>query len=86
VDHYALIEVKHISRSEYEKKDGGKGKAGEALVAEKRDVALAQLARYCAAQEMEPIPGLKKWVLVFAGYQCVLNVDADVQCGYCSAN
>jgi hypothetical protein len=69
VGHYALIEVKHVKKGDYEKK------GGEKLVEEKLAEAQEQLGRYQLAPEMEPLPGLKKWALVFAGDECVRNVE-----------
>jgi hypothetical protein len=68
VDFYAMIELKHIKKSVYEKEGD---KAVEAKLAE----AIAQLNRYAPAPELAALPKLKKWALIFAGDKCVMNEE-----------
>jgi hypothetical protein len=69
VDFYAMIELKHIKKGEYEKEGGDK--AVETKLAE----AAAQLKRYAPAPELAALPKLKKWALIFAGDKCVVNEE-----------
>jgi hypothetical protein len=71
VEYYAMIELKHIKKSEY-KKEGG-DKAVKTKLAE----ATAQLNRYAPAPEFSALPKLKKWALVFVGDKCVVNEDTE---------
>jgi hypothetical protein len=66
VDYYAMIELKHIKKGEYQESGN---KAMEAQLAE----AIAQLNRYAPAPELVALPKLKKWALVFVGEKCVAN-------------
>jgi hypothetical protein len=68
VDFYAMIELKYIKKSVYEKE-------GEKTVEAKRDEAIAQLNRYAPAPELAALPKRKKWALVFAGDKCVVNKE-----------
>ncbi|MDR1205628.1 MAG: ATP-binding protein [Peptococcaceae bacterium] len=68
VDYYAIIELKYVKKGEYQESGG---KAAEAKLAE----AAAQLNRYAPAPELTALPKLKKWALVFAGDQCVVNEE-----------
>jgi hypothetical protein len=68
IDCYALIELKHIKKCEYEKE-------GDKAVQKKRDEAIAQLNRYAPAPELVALPKLKKWALVFVGDKCVINEE-----------
>jgi hypothetical protein len=69
VEYYAMIELKHIKKGEYEKEHGKK--AVEAKLAE----ATAQLNRYAPAPELAALPKLKKWALIFVGDKCVVNEE-----------
>jgi len=68
VNHYAIFEIKYIKKSDYEK-------GGKALVESKKQEAVAQLGKYTTSKELMSLPGLKKWVLVFAGEKCVINEE-----------
>jgi hypothetical protein len=68
VDYYALIELKHIKKGEYNESGN---KAVEAKLAEARE----QLNRYAPASELTALPKLKKWALVFVGDKCVANEE-----------
>jgi hypothetical protein len=67
-DFYAVFEIKYVKRSDYEK-------AGEALVQKKINEATTQIEKYADAPELKELLRLKRWVLVFAGAQCVANVE-----------
>lgn len=67
-DYYAIFEIKYIKKSEYEKY-GGK------IIEEKRKEAIEQIKKYDTSGELANLPGLKKWVVVFAGDKCVVNVE-----------
>jgi len=68
VPHAAVFETKYIKVEDYRKR-------GQAAVDEKRAEAATQVARYAASRKLTSLPGLKKWVLVFAGPMCVLNEE-----------
>jgi hypothetical protein len=68
VDYYAIIELKHIKKGEYNESGD---KAVEARLAE----ATAQLNRYAPAPELVALPKLKKWALIFVGDKCVVNEE-----------
>jgi hypothetical protein len=70
VDYYAMIELKHIKKGEYEK-EKDKDKAVKAKLAE----AAEQLNRYAPAPELAALPKLKKWALIFVGDKCVVNKE-----------
>ncbi len=66
--YFAIFEVKFIKKSEYEA-------YGEKIVGEKKNEAIAQILRYNTSNELKSISNLKKWVIVFAGDKCVVNVE-----------
>jgi len=68
IPHCAAFEVKYIKVEDYQKR-------GRQAVDEKRAEAAAQLQRYAASPKLASLPGFKKWVLVFAGHECVLNEE-----------
>jgi hypothetical protein len=37
--------------------------------------AILQLGKYTQSAELMSLPGLKKWVLVFAGEKCIVNEE-----------
>jgi hypothetical protein len=67
-DYYAIFEIKYIKKSEYEK-------YGEKIVEEKKNEAIDQIMCYNTSIELKNLPRLKKWVVVFAGGKCVVNVE-----------
>jgi len=73
VGHYGLIEVKHMTQEDYEKKGDGSKKSGKELAQQKLEEAKIQLNRYSETPELALLHGLKTWALVFAGHSCVLN-------------
>jgi hypothetical protein len=67
-DYFAIIEVKYIKKLEYEAH-------GEGIVEEKKKEAQAQIIKYQTSSELKNLPQLKKWVLVFVGDKCVVNIE-----------
>jgi hypothetical protein len=68
VDCYAMIELKHIKKGDYNESGD---KAVKSQLAEARE----QLNRYAPAPELTALPKLKKWALVFVGDKCVVNEE-----------
>jgi hypothetical protein len=68
VEYYAMIELKHIKKGEY-------SEAGDKTVEAKRAEAREQLNRYAPAPELDALPKLKKWALIFVGDKCVVNEE-----------
>jgi hypothetical protein len=68
VEYYALIELKHIKKGEY-------NESGDKAVKAKLAEAAAQLNRYAPAPGLTALPKLKKWALVFVGDKCVVNEE-----------
>jgi len=46
---------------------------GEKIVEEKKKEATVQIMKYHTSGELQKLPQLKKWALVFAGDKCVVN-------------
>ena len=67
-DYFAIFEVKYIKKSEYEAN-------GEGIVEEKKKEAQAQILKYQTSDELENLLQLKKWVLVFVGDKCFVNIE-----------
>ena len=67
-DYFAVFEVKYIKKSEYEA-------YGDKLVEEKKNEATAQILKYNTSNELKSISKLKKWVIVFTGDKCAVNVE-----------
>jgi hypothetical protein len=67
-DYFAIFEVKYIKKSEYEV-------YGDKLVEEKKKEATAQILKYNTSNELKSISKLKKWVIVFTGDKCAVNVE-----------
>ena len=66
----AIIELKYIKKSDYEK-------LGEEIVKNKLEEAKGQVMRYKEAEELKSKTNLKKWVLVFAGAECVEQLEIE---------
>ena len=39
--------------------------------------AVDQIKKYNTSPELAELPNLKKWVLIFAGNACVMNIEAS---------
>jgi hypothetical protein len=68
VDYYAMIELKHIKKGEF-------NESGNRAVEAELAGAKEQLNRYAPAPELTALPKLKKWALVFVGDKCVVNEE-----------
>jgi hypothetical protein len=66
--YFAIMEIKYIKQSEYEAQ-------GQKLVEEKKAEAIKQLQKYSGSDELIHLPQLKKWVLIFAVDECVVNQE-----------
>jgi len=66
--YFGIFEIKYIKQSDYQKE-------GLELVEQKKQEAVEQIKKYNTSQELLDLPNLKKWVLVFAGDTCVVNVE-----------
>jgi len=67
---YAIFEVKYIRKSDYEK-------YGQMIVEEKKNEVMSQISKYASSEELTALTNLKKWVVVFAGDQCVVNMEVQ---------
>jgi len=66
--YFAIFEVKYIKKSEYEAH-------GEKIIEEKKNEAIEQIMKYKSSDELQNLPRLKKWVVVFVTDKCVVNVE-----------
>jgi hypothetical protein len=64
VDYEALIELKYIKQSDYQK-------AKSELLSKKVAAAKNQLQAYSEAEEFKGREKLKKWIIIFAGAEAV---------------
>ncbi|NSW92525.1 MAG: AAA family ATPase [Firmicutes bacterium] len=66
--YFAIFEVKYIKKSEYEAH-------GEKIIEEKKNEAMEQIMKYKSSDELQNLPRLKKWVIVFVADKCVVNME-----------
>ncbi len=66
--YFGIFEIKYIRQNEYRKQ-------GQSLVEQKLHEAVKQIEKYNTSLELAKLPNLKKWVLVFAGDECVKNIE-----------
>ncbi|NSW92786.1 MAG: AAA family ATPase [Firmicutes bacterium] len=66
--YFAIFEVKYIKKSEYEAH-------GEKIIEEKKNEAIEQIMKYRNSHELQTLPELKKWVIVFVADKCVVNME-----------
>ena len=66
--HFAIIELKYITKSKYEEK-------GQDIVKEKLEEAIEQLNKYKLSEELKNIKNLKKWAVIFVNDKCLANVE-----------
>jgi hypothetical protein len=66
--YFAIFEVKYIKKAEYDAK-------GETIIEQKKNEAIFQIAEYSTSVELMSLPNLKKWVIVFVGDTCMVNME-----------
>ncbi len=69
----AIIEVKYLKKEEYDD-----SQTSQKLLHTKLEKARHQLAQYRQARELQEEKNLKKWIVIFAGSQCVQIEDIDI--------
>lgn len=69
--YFAIIELKYISKSDYEK-------YGENKLKLLRDDALEQIKKYSQSKDLKEIRNLKKWIIIFSKDKCVYNEEVNI--------
>lgn len=67
-EYFGIFEIKYIKQSDYQKD-------GQRLIVQRKEEAVEQIKKYSTSRELFELPNLKKWVLVFAGNSCVVNME-----------
>lgn len=65
--YFAIFEIKYIKKGDY-------AQYGNLLLEEKKKEAIGQINKYTGSKELKELTNLKKWIIVFAGEQCILNL------------
>lgn len=68
--YFGIFEIKYIKQSDFQKE-------GQRLVARMKEEAVEQIKKYGTSRELSELPNLKKWVLVFAGNTCAVNIEVE---------
>ena len=67
-DYFAIFEIKYIKKSEYKVHE-------QKIVEEKKSQAMEQIMKYHGSDELQNLPKLKKWIVIFAADKCVVNME-----------